>query len=228
MTSPKNKENCIKKSNVLVYKQPTGQRVTRPEECAPKLKIPICKPKPKRIKICTGSELRKMCPPQVCPKDLPKKKPNGFMKFLGFGAKSILAASLVYVTYDMGIWGNGDDTQDLYYSACTAFKAPQPRKNDKWDPPSCEAESDLFTHPRYDPYARCNVPPLSAETSYLLFQRYWNIAVQNVFSGIANFPSNIIERVTNATKAKEKEENVCVPVNQLDAEDQKKILSRYK
>jgi len=52
---------------------------------------------------------------------------------------------VVYVTYDMGVWGSPDDTQQLYSNACTMVGKPLPKKNDKWDPPSCEAESEFFT-----------------------------------------------------------------------------------
>lgn len=68
-------------------------------------------------------------------------------KFLisGFGAKSAVAAAAIYITYDMGIWGTTDETQDLYNTACHLFGSPKPKRNDKWDPPSCEAESELFS-----------------------------------------------------------------------------------
>lgn len=62
----------------------------------------------------------------------------------GFGVKSALAAAAVYITYDMGIWGSTEETQNLYGNACTLFGQPKPKKSSKWDPPSCEAESEFF------------------------------------------------------------------------------------
>jgi hypothetical protein len=105
-------------------------------------------PQVKRIKICTGAELKKMCPPPPCP--CPPKPPRvGFLqrlaKILGFGAKSLLALGAIYVTYDMGIWGDSQATGELYKSMCNAIlpHIVEPAK-EKPMSPSCKAELELF------------------------------------------------------------------------------------
>lgn len=104
-----------------------------------------------------------MCAPPVCPPCPPSPAHKGLLRILGlvfptfyenpplmvfglvgFGLKSAIAAAVVYVTYDMGVWGSPDDTQQLYSNVCTMVGKPLPKKNDKWDPPSCEAESEFF------------------------------------------------------------------------------------
>lgn len=98
----KKPEDCLKKSNILVYQQPAGQKQERkPGDCKGKIKIrksstlllnlgineifflAICNPQPKQIKICTGKDLRKMCAPPVCPPCPPPGAHRGFLKLLG-------------------------------------------------------------------------------------------------------------------------------------------------
>ncbi|XP_019767597.1 uncharacterized protein LOC109542704 isoform X2 [Dendroctonus ponderosae] len=226
----KPEEKCLKKSNILVYQQPSGQRTERKrDDCKGRVKIPLCKPQPKPIRVCTGADLRKMCSPKVCPCEPSKKKPFGILRVLGFGFKSALAAAAVYITYDMGIWGSTEETQNLYGNACTLFGQPQPKKNSKWDPPSCEAESGFFSKPNYKPYDYCQDPPIRAEESFLKFKHMWNRSVSYIFHGIANFPGNLTGKDSKlkpdeeATKPKE-----CISYKQLSDAELEKIKSIYK
>ncbi|XP_050308148.1 uncharacterized protein LOC126744679 [Anthonomus grandis grandis] len=230
----KKSEKCLRKSNLLVYQQPSGQRTDRRfDDCKNKIKIPICTPKPKTIRVCTGAELRKMCPPPVCPCEPTKKKVRSFglIRFLGFGLKSAIAAAMVYITYDMGIWGTTEDTQQLYSNACTMFGSPRPKKNTKWDPPSCEAESEFFPPHTYNPYAQCEEPPIRTEDTYMKFKNLWNQGVSSVFHGIANFPGNLMS-FEGKSKAKDgdgkKEDVKCVSYSQLSDEEREKLTNIYK
>lgn len=103
----------------------------------------------KRIKICTGAELKKMCAPPS-PPCLPKKPKTTMMmrlaRVLGFGAKSMLALGAVYVTYDMGIWGDSETTRGLYKRLCQ-FILPQivqPVKEKPVQSSSCQEQLELF------------------------------------------------------------------------------------
>ncbi|CAG9763951.1 unnamed protein product, partial [Ceutorhynchus assimilis] len=189
-------DKCLKKSNILVFQQPSGKKTERKHgACEKKMPIPICMPKPKPIHICTGAELRKMCPPPACPR--PRASPFasqlGPMKFLGFGLKAAVAAALVYVTYDMGVWGGSDDAQQFYSDACALFGQPKPRRSDKWDPPSCEAEKDLFpSKPRHGAFDYCDDPPIKVDDGYWKLQSTWNCAVMHVFRALAGFPGNLM------------------------------------
>ncbi|XP_030759747.1 uncharacterized protein LOC115885100 [Sitophilus oryzae] len=176
-----------------------------------------------------------MCAPPVCFKEVEVKKRFGLLKFLGFGMKSAVAAALVYISYDMGIWGTTDETQEMYNTACAMFKGPRPKKNTKWDPPSCEAESDLFHQSSYDPYGHCDLPPFRAEDISLKFQRLWNGAISNIFSGIAHFPKNVIDKLgagsssaKGAAEDETKKSPVCVSYNSLDPEEKEKVMPKYK
>lgn len=58
-----------------------------------------------------------MCPPKLC--DCPPKPlKRGFFGYLalilGVGIKTGIALGLVYWTYDIGLWGDAEDTEDLY------------------------------------------------------------------------------------------------------------------
>ncbi|XP_060518253.1 uncharacterized protein LOC132697022 [Cylas formicarius] len=195
-------EKCLKKSNLLVYQQPVGTKTERNIECISKGRVQPsnCPQEIKRIKVCTGADLRKMCAPKVCPCD-PAKRRRGFGlgRLLGFSAKAAIAAGIFYVTYDMGIWGTTDDTQELCKTVCALLKGPQPHKSEKWDPPSCQAARDMFTAPGFDPYGHCDAPPVSFGTVVSKMQQSWNWAVSGLFRGLAGLPHNVIGQFKRET-----------------------------
>ncbi|KAL1502269.1 hypothetical protein ABEB36_007435 [Hypothenemus hampei] len=216
----KKHENCLKKSNILVYQQPSGKRVERnTNDCGRTIKIPICTPHPKPIHVCTGAELRKMCSPKICPCNAQPKSRFGLLKLLGFGLKSAIAVAAVYITYDMGIWGTTDDSQAFYSNACTIFGHPQPKKNTKWDPPSCEIESDFFNNYQYKPYEYCEQPPLRVEDIRMKIKQYWNKGVIFIFHGIAELPNKLMgrtdETVHHQQTILQNDESKSVPHSQL-------------
>lgn len=104
----------------------------------------ILRAQPKRIQICTGSDLRNMCPPKICP---PVVKKHPFRALFRLGLKSAIAAALVYQSIQAGIWGSADDTQKLYTSACKVIK---PRYTEpkvvisRFNSNACESERELF------------------------------------------------------------------------------------
>ena len=58
----------------------------------------------------------------------------------------MLAASAIYLTYDMGIWGDSESTGKLYKSICDAVlpNIVEPQVREKTLTPSCQAERELF------------------------------------------------------------------------------------
>lgn len=75
----------------------------------------------KRIKVCTGAELKKICPPKLC--DCPPYQPGisfirAIVHMIGLVAKSLLAGGLVYLTYRSGMWGDNEQTEKLFLGLC--------------------------------------------------------------------------------------------------------------
>ncbi|RZC40243.1 uncharacterized protein BDFB_008631 [Asbolus verrucosus] len=185
------KQTCARKTNLLVYERQKG------EGCRPQPKIyipPISSPQVKRIKICTGAELKKMCPPPPCP--CPPKIPRPTLitrlaRLLGLGVKSLLALGAVYVTYDMGIWGDSNTTGDLYKRICIEMlpKFVEPSKA-KSIPPSCQAEQELFNLLEKDPYC-CDKFPIDHENGVYELQQKWNKVVSTTFESVAGFPNHV-------------------------------------
>ncbi|CAH1163508.1 unnamed protein product [Phaedon cochleariae] len=229
--SGKDSEKCLKKTNLLVYQQPSGGKHRR-EPCSSGRKKPayiptICRPNPKVIRICTGAEMKKMCAPKpcVCPKG--RRPSKGLLGLLVFGMKTALAAAAVYVSYDLGIWGSTDDTQELYRMYCRMKNEPNRKNTGKWDPPSCEAERDLFRISPFNPYGQCDDPPFDHERKAYNFQNNWNHAVAYVFAGIAGLPYNIIEKFTKEKPDGDSvKKNVCVPFEDLP--ENERIINKYK
>nr|CAI5820283.1 unnamed protein product [Callosobruchus analis] len=173
--------------------------------------------------------MKKMCPPKLC--DCKPKKPGkGLLGLIGFALKAGVAAAAVYVSYDAGIWGTGDDTQDLYKSYCTIKTNPQQRKEQIWDPPSCQEERELFTPQPFDPYKHCDRPPVQLQDKQIKFKQYWNCAVTCIFSAIAGFPSNIVNRSSKGgegeKKEKEDDQPFCIPYDELPEDE--RIENSYK
>lgn len=223
-------EKCLKKTNILVYQTPTGEKKKKESPCAqkqPSFQPPICRPKTKQIRICTGKEMKKMCAPKLCECPAPPKS-RGLLGLLGFGLKAAIAAAAVYVTYDIGIWGSTDDTQDLYRAYCRLKTEPKRQETMKWDPPSCDTERDLFRPPSFNPYSRCDQPPIDQERKGYEYKQCWNKAVAKTFSVLAGLPYNLIDRISGVKKEEEEEVEIvqCIPFDELPEEE--KILNKYK
>lgn len=124
----------------------------------------ICKIPAKRIRVATGAELKKMCAPRPCP--CPPKSPTigmiGYiLRMVGLGVKALIAGGLVYATYDMGLWGDSEQTEKLYSKTCDTFKPyfyPTIEEEPKPVDEACEAQEDLMclvrllfqlVHPRF-------------------------------------------------------------------------------
>ncbi|KAH0813225.1 hypothetical protein GEV33_009566 [Tenebrio molitor] len=208
----------------------------------PKAETISC-PQVKRIKICTGAELKKMCPPPPCP--CPPKPPRvGFLqrlaKILGFGAKSLLALGAIYVTYDMGIWGDSQATGELYKSMCNAIlpHIVEPAK-EKPMSPSCKAELELFNMFERDPYC-CDKFPIDHESGVYEMQQKWNKIVSTTFSAVSGFPGRVktwSQRMfckmfdtesCKQMKAEEEEEECCPNVRRReDAAQRLHCIGKY-
>lgn len=88
--------------------------------------------------------MKRMCrpPPCTCP---PKNERLTLFKCvcqcLGFGLKSLFAASLLYWTWEAGIWGDSEDTEMFYSNVCHMMtKEGKMRELSE----SCEAEMELM------------------------------------------------------------------------------------
>ncbi|KAJ3649476.1 hypothetical protein Zmor_021216 [Zophobas morio] len=184
---------CTKKTNLLVYERKKGDGCQKTKPYVP----PISNPQLKRIRICTGAELKKMCPPPPCPCPPQQAKRDlgllsKLLRILGFGAKSLLAASAIYLTYDMGIWGDSESTGKLYKSICDAVlpNIVEPQVREKTLTPSCQAERELFHMFEKDPYC-CDKFPIDHETGVYELQQKWNRMVTATFSSLAGFPARM-------------------------------------
>ncbi|KAJ8984047.1 hypothetical protein NQ317_000009 [Molorchus minor] len=213
--SPDNTK-CNKKINLLVYQTPSGQRTDRvpcnKDSCKATYRAPICIPKPKQIRVCTGAELKRMCPPKVCP-CVRDKKGSILLALLGFAMKTAIAAGAVYVSYDLGLWGTTDDTFKVYRDYCNILSEPNIQRATKWDPPSCDAEKDLFNLPRFNPRAHCEKPPIDMERQTTAFQKCWNRGIEFVFGSLVGFPNNLMKGLERE-KAVKKE--ACVKMEEVD------------
>ncbi|XP_057668195.1 uncharacterized protein LOC130901111 [Diorhabda carinulata] len=228
---------CLTKTNLLAYQKPEGEK-TEQRPCQkrkqPAYSATISRCQPKVIKICTGAEMKKMCPPPCDCTIKPRSsgRSSGALGILFLGIKAAIAATLVYVSYDMGIWGTTDDTQDLYRKYCAATSQPK-KRNDKWDPPSCEAQKELFAARPFNPYGHCDEAPINPERSFHTFQNKWNKGVECVFGSLACFPNNIInlfcgdnKQKNQLTRDKQDTQPRCIPYNQLP--DEQKVINSYK
>lgn len=110
--------------------------------------IPVTK-----IRVCTGAELKRMCPELPC--ECPPTRAgwsliSGLRSLVGFGLKAALAAALVYWSYDIGLWGDSTRTEEIYSEICQAIMPMfcsksardtlQPRELSEL----CEAEMDMM------------------------------------------------------------------------------------
>lgn len=82
--------------------------------------------------------------------------------------------------------------------------------------------------PKFNAYGHCDEPAINVQRQLYNLQNNWNHAVECVFSGIAEFPYNIIEKFSKREKEeyqKEKEQ-ICIPYSKLTEEEQEEILTK--
>lgn len=75
-----------------------------------------CETNAKRIRVCTGAEMKKMCAPKVCPCPRKSSVPLGVAGLVKFALKAALAGSIVYLTVQAGVWGKPETSEELYYT----------------------------------------------------------------------------------------------------------------
>lgn len=128
------KARCVRKQNLLVY--------DKSNLCVAKSKLPktcyitpLKKANPKKIRVCTGADLKRMCPPKLCACPTKRAKNTGLWaslgRLLGFGVKGALAGGLIYWTYGIGLWGKPDETEQLYIDLCKYAYKPDQEEIDK-------------------------------------------------------------------------------------------------
>lgn len=187
-------EKCVKKMNKLTYSVPkSDHRDHKPCKTFKFIHKPsICRIKSKPIRICTAADMKKMVPPNICVCKPHAAGAKGLLGFLLFGIKVAVAAAAIYVSYDLGVWGTIDETQEMYRTYCAAKKGPQKRTYFKWTPPSCEAERSLHRPGQFNAYSHCDASPIDMEKSGVKWKNCWNSGVEAVFFALAGFPHNLI------------------------------------
>lgn len=69
------------------------------------------------------------------------------LRTVGLGMKVLFAGGLVYVTYDMGLWGNSDQTEKIYTKTCDTLKPylyPVVIDEEKSIDEACEAQEEFL------------------------------------------------------------------------------------
>lgn len=100
----------------------------------------------KRIRVATGDELRMMCAPYPCscPGANDITLIGAILSALGLAFKILIVGGLIYVTYDAGLWGNSEQTEELYVRSCRVF-AKQKKPTDETEKTQvCEEEEELY------------------------------------------------------------------------------------
>lgn len=148
--------------------------------------------------------------------------------FLFFGLKAALAAGAIYVSYDLGVWGTTDQTQEMYRTFCAARTSPQKRKNDKWSPPSCEAERSIHHVSPFNQFSHCDDTPFNLEKNGIKWGSYWNFGVEQLFHALAGLPYNVTNkfREIRGDKKEKLEEVSCIPYRELP--ENEKVVNTYK
>nr|AKI05478.1 putative seminal fluid protein AcpC04 [Cephalota litorea] len=116
---------------------------------------------PKKIRVCTALDMKKTCPPPVC--DCPPLRPpftilGMIRKCAILGCKSVVVGSLIYWTWDIGLWGNQEKTHRLYHEMKDFLVTSE------------EDDNHPYEHP--------------SQMSHMIYnsKSYWNWAISRAFS----------------------------------------------
>lgn len=225
-------EKCVKKTNTLVFTEPTGEKNDRKPLCKtskPIQKPFVCRVKAKPIRICSGADMKKMVPPKTCECKRTKiRGGRGILGFIFFGLKTALAAGAVYVSYDLGVWGTIDQTQEIYRTFCSVTTVPQKRKVEKWSPPACEAERSLHHPSPFNQFSHCDASPIDLQENCAKWRTCWNFGVEQVFGALAGLPHNVINkfRAIHRSETSDVKDVKCTPYDQLS--ENEKVVNTYK
>ncbi|KAK4884498.1 hypothetical protein RN001_000769 [Aquatica leii] len=183
---------CKGKTTLLVYER-SEKPAERKHDCVPRPQISIVPTK--KIRICTGAELKKMCRPTPCECPPQLSKFGSFLNCLYrtvlFSIKSAILGSLVYWTWEAGIWGDSVDVERFYSTVCYLF-SEKCTKPDKVLSKSCQKELEIIAltiPPSVDD--PCIVPPVNNAKLQYKIKQSWNHAVTGVFEGVTQFPDNV-------------------------------------
>uniref|UniRef100_A0A1Y1LPJ6 MICOS complex subunit MIC13 n=1 Tax=Photinus pyralis TaxID=7054 RepID=A0A1Y1LPJ6_PHOPY len=192
------------KTTMLVYDR--QRKASLPKENYSKPKIATVPTK--KIKICTGSEVKKMCRPKPCECPPKTSSSRSFMAMCGFLMKSLIAGSVVYWTYDAGIWGDSERTEEVYTNLCHMLHGDT-HKQITHISKACLAEMELRKlSPTPPPVDECSRPPIDSGKTMYKIKDAWNHAITCIFEGVTQFPGNIM-RWYNEKQGKERK---CIPV----------------
>ncbi|XP_022905661.1 uncharacterized protein [Onthophagus taurus] len=185
---------CVKKTNILVYdkSKPNCNIDVKPGGY---IIPPIANVPAKKIRVCTGADLRKMCAPKLC--ECPKVHKVGLMtrlfRLIGFGIKLVIAGGLIYWTYDMGLWGDSYQSEEIYLGLCETITPlicscpPKPRNISD----VCEKEIELMCKPPpRETDGVCRKAP-NTEVAAHNVKSTWNKLVVCTFDIITDFPSYV-------------------------------------
>ncbi|KAG7204127.1 hypothetical protein KM043_001975 [Ampulex compressa] len=148
-------------------------------------------PRPVPVKVCTRKDMLRTCPPKLCDcpeKTRPKTTGGRLCGALVFLVKGAVTAGLVYWTYSEGLWGDGAQTEDLYYRMLSTVA------------PSLPNAPDLNN---------MRLPHLES-LKYSLLQHY-NRAVFKIMDLVVWAPLTFRERLQDYLSALEEEDATDVP-----------------
>lgn len=190
-------QKCVQKTNLLVYEKKRGEDFEHMQSnkfvshvrCVPG----------KKIRICTGAELKKTCPPKPCACPCPKP-PLGILSWIGslikLGFKVLIAGGIVYWTIEKGIWGTPDSTEELYTQYCQAYAprfCPESMEHKEVQKTRlCEVQESLQCQKIPAPPGTCDAVP-SIERRVQTMKEKWNRFIMCTFGLLAYFPDNAIQ-----------------------------------
>ncbi|XP_018334150.1 uncharacterized protein LOC108743180 [Agrilus planipennis] len=163
---------------------------------------PVQCPNVKHIKVCTGAEMKKKCfqaRPCAAPITPPKSAGQKLASLILFGVKAAFAGSLVYMTYEMGLWGNSQSTEQIWKEMCEIFGLSKKREIPE---PSlrCKAERELGAMAQPGFPDACSRMMVDTERTVYNLQNTWNKIVTSIFWFFLKGPEELINYVNQQSK----------------------------
>ncbi|KAF5281635.1 hypothetical protein FQA39_LY17757 [Lamprigera yunnana] len=203
----KNIKKCPDKTTLLIYNK-NERPIDRGADCIPTSNVD--RVPTKKIRICTGAELKKMCrpPPCSCPPELSKfgSVSYYFFRFVLFCIKSATISGLIYWTWDVGVWGDSEDTERFYSNICYLFT--DCKKPEKTLSKACQKEQEIRQLELISQTEdECKRPTVNRAKTIYKIKNTWNRAITTIFGSFATLPESVKHRFENSNKDSE-----CLPI----------------
>lgn len=180
--------NLNKGDKPTIYPESSGARIMKLKPTQPPCPKPNTRPNHApifemghRIRMCTVEEMHQMCP-EPCFKPSPPPKPRLLLRIGSLAIKMAIAGSLVWWTYDIGLWGDGYQSERLWQGTVNAIFGPEKKK-----------ERD----------SKC---PTGIEKGMYEFRDAYNRTAIAITAAIANLPYSVLPE--SMTKSKNCKENM--------------------